>query len=114
MIPFLTGTVQYHILKIQNLGNISKSIKFPKNKSVGVQEHSGWENILSVAVSVVSNNCVANVITVNPKLKLMEWIKTSKYLKRKIFTWCLRPVMGANKIFVAGLLLTNPLSSTIN
>ena len=47
-----------------------KIFKFrTEDQSVRVKEHSGGEYVLSVAVSVVSDYCMANVVTMNSKLK---------------------------------------------
>ena len=43
-------------------------VEVPVNKSVGVEEHPGRENILSVAVGEVSHNSVTNVVAVDPEL----------------------------------------------
>ena len=40
-----------------------------EDQSVRVKEHSGGKHVLSVAVSVVSDYCVTNVVTMNSKLK---------------------------------------------
>ena len=47
-----------------------KIFKFrSEDQSVRVKEHSGGEYVLSVAVSVVPDYCVAHVVTMNSKLK---------------------------------------------